>query len=408
VGFSFQNRGGDSGFAAGTATAGTPAFTYFVDPVAGVDGNPGTQALPWKTITKVNSTVTANQSVGFKRGTTIAGQLIPGANGITYGAYGTGALPIVNGAGQTQCIFASSKSNITVQDLRLTAGGTYGIAADAVNGLTITGVEIDSANSSGILLGNGTQNVTISNCLVHNNGIGASGDRDGIGIGGGGLAPHDITIQGCDIYNNWHDGIRIAMTSAFNTPSNVTVKLNTVRNSTAGSGIACDACSNLTVIFNVVVNNTAGVGIYIVPANISSHVENVAGVVYHNTVVGNLWGMQSTNGGGGTFNINARNNLFQNNGTAGSSAEMSLTTLTTWASDYNLVWHAAGGNFMYGGGFMNWATWKSTIAPNDANSKNSDPLLSWDYTLQAGSPALAAGIFIAGISTANPPNIGAK
>src|SRR6476646_11084968 len=118
--------------------------------------------------------------------------------------------------------------------------------------------------------------------------------------------------------------------------------------------------------------------------------------------------MQSTNGGGGTFNINARNNLFQNNGVSGSSAEMSLTTLTTWASDYNLVWHAAGGNFMYGGGFMNWATWKSTIAPNDANSSNADPLLNGDYTLQAGSPAIAAGIFIAGISTANPPNIGAK
>jgi len=408
MGFVYQGAGDGGGFSPAGVVSAPPAFTFFVDPVAGIDTNPGTQALPWKTITKVNSTVGAGQTVGFKRGTTIAGQLIPAANGITYGAYGSGALPVVNGAGQTQCIFASSKNNITIQDLRLTAGGTYGIAADAVNGLIITGLEIDNANSSGIILGNGTQNVNISNCLVHNNGIGASGDRDGIGIGGGGAASHDIVIQGCDIYNNWHDGIRISMTSAFFTPSNITIKNNTVRGSTTASGIACDACSNLTVIFNVVINNTAGVGIYVVPANVSAHVENVAAVVYHNTVVGNLWGTLTTTGGGGTFNVTLKNNLFQSNGVSGSSAEIGINTLTTWVSDYNLVWHPAGGNFMWGTSYMSWATWKTTVAPSDANSKNSDPLLNPDYTLQAGSPAIGAGIFIAGVSTSNPPNIGAK
>jgi hypothetical protein len=31
-----------------------------------------------------------------------------------------------------------------------------------------------------------------------------------------------------------------------------------------------------------------------------------------------------------------------------------------------------------------------------------------DFTLQAGSPAIGAGVYIPGVSTANPPNIGAK
>jgi hypothetical protein len=31
-----------------------------------------------------------------------------------------------------------------------------------------------------------------------------------------------------------------------------------------------------------------------------------------------------------------------------------------------------------------------------------------DFTLQVGSPAIGAGVYISGVSTANPPNIGAK
>ena len=41
-----------------------------------------------------------------------------------------------------------------------------------------------------------------------------------------------------------------------------------------------------------------------------------------------------------------------------------------------------------------------------------DPLFTnpsiGDFTLQAGSPAVGAGIYIPGVSTANPPNLGAK
>jgi hypothetical protein len=407
MGFVYQGVGDGGGFsAANIATA--PAFTYFVDNVGGLDTNPGTQSQPWATITKVNATVVANQSVGFKRGGTYNGQITPGADGITYGAYGSGANPIINGNVAAQCVLATSRNNLTFQSLRLTAGGTYGIAADICNGLILSGLEIDHANSSGIILGNGTQNVTITGCLIHDNGVGASGDRDGIGIGGGGAAAHHITISGCDIYANFNDNIRVSMTSAFNTPNNITITNNTVRNSVAGSGIAADACNVLTITFNVVTNNTAGVGIYAVPASDGTHVENVQAVIYNNTVVGNLWGIFATNGANGTFNVTVKNNLCQNNGTSGSSAEMAITTLTTWASDYNLVFHAAGGNFMYAASYMTWATWKTTVTPNDANSKNTDPLMNPDYTLKTGSPALGAGIFIAGVNTVNPPNIGAK
>src|SRR5258707_15155982 len=96
MGFVYRGGGGD-GFSAATVPTG-PTFTYYVDSVGGLDSNPGTLAQPWQTITKVNATVGGSQSVGFKKGATFNGQLTPGANGITYGAYGSGANPIINGS----------------------------------------------------------------------------------------------------------------------------------------------------------------------------------------------------------------------------------------------------------------------------------------------------------------------
>jgi parallel beta-helix repeat protein len=86
------------------STAPLETFTYYVDSTDGSDSNPGTQADPWKTIAKVNSTtLTPGQSVGFKRGGLWRETLQPGQSGtagnpITFGAYGAGANPIVSGA----------------------------------------------------------------------------------------------------------------------------------------------------------------------------------------------------------------------------------------------------------------------------------------------------------------------
>lgn len=86
----------------GTARA---AETYYVDSVAGSDGNAGTSSsAPWRTIVKVNSTrFFAGDHVLFKRGDTWRELLEPNSSGeagdpIVIGAYGTGAAPIVSGA----------------------------------------------------------------------------------------------------------------------------------------------------------------------------------------------------------------------------------------------------------------------------------------------------------------------
>src|ERR1019366_823925 len=102
------NAGGSNskqlGLTVNAPLPGAGTFTYYVDSANGLDSNPGTMAKPWKTIAKVNSTnLTAGQSVGFARGGVWREMLNPGQSGtaqqpITFGAYGSGAQPIISGA----------------------------------------------------------------------------------------------------------------------------------------------------------------------------------------------------------------------------------------------------------------------------------------------------------------------
>ena len=77
--------------------------SYYVDATLGDDSNPGTQAQPWKTISKVNSTsFSPGDNIYFKRGETWREQLnVPSSgsdgNPITFGAYGSGDRPIIHG-----------------------------------------------------------------------------------------------------------------------------------------------------------------------------------------------------------------------------------------------------------------------------------------------------------------------
>jgi PKD repeat protein len=80
------------------------ATTYYVDGTAGNDSNPGSESLPWKTISKVNGFAFApGDTISFKRGCTWREQLTVGQSGtsgqpITYTDYGEGALPKIYGS----------------------------------------------------------------------------------------------------------------------------------------------------------------------------------------------------------------------------------------------------------------------------------------------------------------------
>lgn len=88
------------------ASTSAHAAVYYVSP-SGNDSNNGTStATPWRTLARVqqfSSSAVAGDQVLFQRGATFTGQLTwygsgSAASNIIIGAYGTGALPVINGA----------------------------------------------------------------------------------------------------------------------------------------------------------------------------------------------------------------------------------------------------------------------------------------------------------------------
>jgi len=105
---------------------------YYVDCAAASNGN-GSQASPWNNLTSVNAQVFGpGASILFKRGTTCAGQLWPKGSGdstaaITLDAYGSGALPIINGGTNQATIKLYDQQYWHIQNLDVTGGTDYGI-----------------------------------------------------------------------------------------------------------------------------------------------------------------------------------------------------------------------------------------------------------------------------------------
>jgi GH18 family chitinase len=144
-------------------TGGT--FTYHVDSVNGLDSNPGTLANPWKTIAKVNSTtLLPGQSVGFKSGGTWREQLTPRQSGtagypITFGAYGSGAQPIIKGSDLVTGWTNNAGSATSVGDTP-TSTRAVGTTVEIWNRVT-TGASALPLQSYSAYFGGGWKNATL-------------------------------------------------------------------------------------------------------------------------------------------------------------------------------------------------------------------------------------------------------
>ena len=89
-----------SGSGGGGSSVGTGAVSYYVDATNGSDSNNGlTEGSPWKSLSKVSSTsFTEKSEILLKRGETWNESLTISNNDISVNAYGSGALPILDGA----------------------------------------------------------------------------------------------------------------------------------------------------------------------------------------------------------------------------------------------------------------------------------------------------------------------
>jgi hypothetical protein len=132
--------------------------------------------------------------------------------------------------------------------------------------------------------------------------------------------------------------------------------------------------------------------------------------MYHNTI----YGFSDNGVFVDTFTpgpITVKNNIFSTNAT-GTAVFVRDSGGTPGSYDYNVYFAPNAYNYWYAAGlwYVTFANWKG--AGHDGHSIDKDPLFAnaaaGDFTLLPGSPAIGSGTYIPGITTTNPPNIGAK
>jgi Right handed beta helix region len=313
------------------------------------------------------------------------------------------------GEGQVQIGDAAGGviSNVTISNLTSNYGGdfgftggpadteTHGLLLDNVSTATITGSTFEQNGSDGISIQNGTTGVTISSNTIADNGTAASGDRNGIGIGGIGNGSSNLTISGNAIYGNGNHNIEIATTDTGATSTGITFEYNSIHDSSAGGIFIGGNHTGISVLYNLIYSN-AQVGLTLSEGSAGSP----AVVGYGNTLYGNGTGGGTTNQNVVVPSFSTAGSLdFENNIIAEANG-LEIEKLTggaggTFISNHNIFYYSLGGNFMsYDGTAYSFSGWQSASG-QDANSQSGNPSFtntgSEDFTLTSGSPAIDAG-----------------
>ena len=428
---------------------------YYVDATLGDDGGDGHYYEPWQTIGKVNGeSFDPGDHILFKRGETFAGNLSPILSGdsshpITYGAYGVGVRPVIDGsAARAFTISASAARYLRIEDIDF-------------SGSTAASLEVVLCN---------TDNIYWYNCTFRD-GIGISGTQ-GVGFvafsttGGGEL--HHITLELCDAHHNHSSGITISSTTGSAGPHDCLIKYCTAYNNgtdlyadhgiyvrhgcivehcltynnVVGSGIKLNCESVFDSAFTPIVRycisygNHEGITAGNVKAliynnlfygNINACIEVTVGssdsLVYYNTFinsVGPAIALFQINGSLPT-GMKIKNNLFiQDYAVHDWYLMRALTvTLANFAAnndiDYNFYYHGEADVF-YDGTVRSWATWQGYGADAHGALLSLPPDFVTRYSdMQpfAGGNLVGLGVAIGGygddingVARTNPPTPG--
>lgn len=229
--------------------------TYYVAP-SGSDTNSGcTTSTPWKSITQVNATTfTAGNQILFQRGGTWTGQLQPkgsGTNGspVIVSAYGSGAQPIIAGAGAAAAFSLSDQHDWTVQNLELTnkASGQAkraGFLAQNTTSGTLHGIHVVNNtidNISGYFANGDSQPTTTSAISLNQTDSNTTAAWDDVLIDGNTLSKVDA--------GGIYIGSPIGLNHDINS-TNIVIQNNTITDA-GGNSIVCVFCKAPLVQYNV-------------------------------------------------------------------------------------------------------------------------------------------------------------
>jgi hypothetical protein len=422
---------------------------------------------PWKTIAKVNGYggLRTGDKVLFKRGDTwtlaSASDRLVGHSGITYADYGSGNLPIIDGAGLSDCFIAQNKGNIRLHNLDLRRGYDAGAQFIGCNDVTIQNCNMQGSGNDNLIFITNNRNVVITGGTYHDPVRRATGTMiTNIEIADGGT---NFLIDGIDTYGAENADISIHNHSSAdpqgstNIPTNVVIKHSYVHDS-LGYGIqvlaqGVSAPPVVSIQDCVLISANTGIRVYksasspYYPQGVTiSGCKIKESTTYGIFIQGDdceikrcvLWGTISTYliridsakrinvynntlhlspaaanwpiyilGGARVDTINIKNNIIYMNTTSGQmigTAALSGTNVTINYNWYFFKSYTTQARWMWLGTAYTYANWK-TNSGQDANSSpnpSSDPnftsVAGEDFTLQAGSPAIDKGVVIPGVT----------
>jgi hypothetical protein len=324
---------------------------------------------------------------------------------------GVGVFTGSNYVNITNCNISNSYSN-GIAVWSATPSISYGV---------IQGNTVSYSGANGIAISQDASYWTIQNNIVHHNSTNPAINIYTAGINWGNTSVSHITARYNTVYSNgvgqtWNTGFGIHVDEE--SPDNL-IEYNTVYENN-DCNILIELSVNNRISYNLAYGSIKACGIGLR----GTTDKPVSGtLVYNNTIYGNLASQTWAGGllvyGDGTAGSFV-NNTFENNISVGNGSPQ----LNAFGGAENGGANGYGNVYAYNDfgpdarTFIRWgSTDYSTIAAWNASSSqvnnlNANPLFTNPsagiFTLQSGSPAIGAGVYIPGVSTANPPNMGAK
>ena len=312
---------------------------YYVDATDGNDSNSGHDAnQAWKSLDKVNATsFAAGSLILFERGETWHDSLLASTSGtsdkpIIYGAYGTGANPVIQASsGSSYAVSLNNKDNITFDSLTMKGSGDAGLLLNGgAENVKVTNSQILDNRGSGIVVSGTSNGLRIDHSTIDGNGaygiVHYSSNNADQYITNNTISDNGWRTDG--VYSGWNGRIlsgEIAGNTIFNNGSgggdgrshglyhdhsqaNSTLKIhdNVIHSNPRGAGILAKSS---TEIYNNTIYGNSNVGISIGQNQTTS----VTYKIYGNEIFNNNGGIMEHLKGSGSITLDVYDNVFNNN-----------------------------------------------------------------------------------------------
>ncbi|XVV16510.1 carbohydrate-binding domain-containing protein [Actinoplanes sp. CA-131856] len=380
-----------------TAVSAATGPAYYVDRTAAAGGDGTSAATAWDSISDVNAAnLPSGATVLFKTGQTFTGAALVADNaGVTYGSYGGGARPILDGGGTSYPITISAPF-VTVKDVHVRNAGQadkIGLVVNApdakVQNVTATG------NAIGIQAMAGAHRLRVTGSTVTDNTtvIAPGGTNDDYGASGiVVLAADDVEIDHNTISRNVgpspdfvFDGSAVEIFGGIGT----SIHHNVAVDNQTFSELGDNRTANTRFSNNLVTTSASFSAGQVLGINVQGS-EGVFGVVKNTVITNNTFVLRNPDAGVLVVGLGA-DATFHNNIV---EADQSGYTYQPIDEGHNVYY----GEYYNGVTSTANTSAEGGIAPSSATA---DPLFvsATDFHLQTGSPAKNRGVSAYGVTT---------